>query len=159
MLQLEWKQAESTDLPKTVLMFYLSNGPCKLAPLWPEIHNFPRTHQFSIRQVIRETVPKGRFDFCTFQTQLYFIPARTVWKIAETSEGDLRARRGNGAENSSQSKGREGSWERKPERLLQSLWHPIGCVPPPRSWVGGVGSQQTHHPGPQRDFHSHCSPS
>lgn len=94
-------------------MFYLSNGPCKLAPLRPEIHIFSRTHQFSIRQVIWEKIPKGSFDFCTFQTQLYFILARIMWKIAESSEGDLRAWRGNGAENSSECKGTEGSRERK----------------------------------------------
>lgn len=36
-----------------------------------------------------------------------------MWKIAESSEGDLKAWRGNGAENSSECKGREGSGERK----------------------------------------------
>lgn len=41
-------------------------------------------------------------------------------KIAERSEGELRAWRGNGAENSSQYKGREGSQEREWEGLLWS---------------------------------------
>ena len=36
-----------------------------------------------------------------------------MWKIAESSEGGLKAWRGNGAENSSECKGREGSRERK----------------------------------------------
>lgn len=51
-----------------------------------------------------------------------------MWRITESSEGDLRAWRGNGAENSSQSKGREGSQERKGGRLFSSCntkWGPI----------------------------------
>lgn len=41
-----------------------------------------------------------------------------IWKIAESSEGELRAWRGNGAENSSHYKGKEGSLETKWEGLL-----------------------------------------
>lgn len=99
-------------------MVYLSNGPCKLAPLRPEIHIFSRTHWFSIRQVIGEKLPMGSFDFCTFQTQLYFIPARMMCKITGSSEGDQRAWRGNGAENSSQEKEREDSPDRRRGRTV-----------------------------------------
>lgn len=137
---LEWKQAQSTGLSKPVLMFDLSNGPCKLAPLRPEIHIFSRTHRFSIRQVIQKNVPKGSFDFCALQTQLYFIPARMTWRIGESSERDVRAWRGNGAENSSQSKGREGS-RGGSGRGRASSWPVLGsAVSLPQE--GGAGSQQ-----------------
>lgn len=147
MLVPERKRAQSTGLSKTVLMFYLSNGPCKLAPLRPEIHIFSRTHQFSIRQVITEKIPKGSFDFCTFQTQLYFIPARMMWRMAEGSEGELRACRGNGAENSSQSKvwgRRGGGWflgQRVGERGHSHPREEGGQSPCP--WGGGADSRQT----------------
>lgn len=55
---------------------------------------------------MEKKIPKGSFDFCTFQTQLYFIPARMMGKTTESSEGELRALRGNGAENSSWREGR-----------------------------------------------------
>lgn len=70
---LEWKQAQSAGLSKTVLMFYLSNGPCKLAPLRLEIHIFSRTHRFSIRQVDMGKDPQGELWF------LYFSDAVIVY--------------------------------------------------------------------------------
>lgn len=101
-----------------------------------------------------EKIPKASFDFCTFQTQLYFIPARMMWRMAEGSEGELRACRGNGAENSSQSKvgggvflGEgvgEGGRSHPREEGVQS----------PCPWGGGADSQQTACP--QGDVYSHC---
>lgn len=132
-------------------MFYLSNGPCKLAPLRPEIHIFSRTHQFSIRQVIQreKKIPKGSFDFCTFQTQLYFIPARMMGKTTESSEGELRAVRGNGAENSSWSKGRRTLGTREDQKELSVL---PGILVTPDGVLNIVlppeqgGRQQAAHP-------------
>lgn len=116
-------------------------GLCKLAPLWPEIHIFSRTHWLSIRQVIQKKIPKGSFDFCTFQTQLYFISARMMWRIAKRSGGELRAWRGNGAENSSQSKGRCCSWARKWGReAAPTLVTLLNGVQSPCPW-GGRGGQ------------------
>lgn len=100
-----------------------------------------------------EKIPKGSFDFCTFQTQLYFIPARMMWRMAEGSEGELRACRGNGAENSSQSKMRvvvPGTASGEGGR--SHPWEEGGQYPCP--WGGGADSQQT--PCPQGDFYSHC---
>lgn len=76
-----------------------------------------------------------------------------MWRMAEGSEGELRACRGNGAENSSQSKmgvvvpgtasGEGGRSHPREEG---------GQYPCP--WGGGADSQQT--PCPQGDFYSHC---
>jgi hypothetical protein len=60
----------------------------------------------STGDTVGKNIPKGSFDFCTFQTQLYFIPARMMGKTTESSVGELRALRGNGAENCSWHKGK-----------------------------------------------------
>lgn len=78
-----------------------------------------------------------------------------MWRITESSEGDLRAWRGNGAENSSQSKGREGSQERKGGRLFSSCdtkWGPISLH---LVEGGGAGSQQTLRPCSLEKFYPH----
>ena len=102
----ERKRAQSTGLSKTVLMFYLSNGPCKLAPLRPEIHIFSRTHWFSIRQVIRKKSPRGalisvlfRHSYILFQLGWcggWRRALRVSWGLAEEMEQKtaLRARWG-----------------------------------------------------------------
>lgn len=92
-----------------------------------------------------EKIPKGSFDFCTFQTQLYFIPARMMWRMAEGSEGELRACRGNGAENSSQSKmGVVVPGTASGEGGRSHLREEGGQYPCP--WGGGADSQQTPCP-------------
>lgn len=75
----------------------------------------------STGDTVGKNIPKGSFDFCTFQTQLYFIPARMMGKTTESSVGELRALRGNGAENSSWHKGRRTLGTREDQKELSVL--------------------------------------
>ena len=122
-------------------MFYLSNGPLQIStPAARNAYLFKDTPVFNSTGDTEKN-PQGELWFCTFQTQLYFISARMMWRRAEHSGGDLRARRGNGAENSSQSKGRCCSWARKWGReAAPTLVTLLNGVQSPCPW-GGRGGQ------------------
>lgn len=59
-----------------ILMFRLSNGPCKLAPQRPEIHIFPRTCRLLIRQVMWANKPRGQPRSQLFVAAVIFYPSR-----------------------------------------------------------------------------------
>ena len=139
---LERKRAQSTGLSKTVLMFYLSNGPCKLAPLRPEIHIFSRTHRFSIRQVIRKKSPRRalisvlfRHSYILFQLGWcggWRRALRVSWGLAEEMEQKtaLRAKVGGG------------SWERECGREAAPILGRKGSSLPAPGEEGRTASRQ-----------------
>lgn len=148
---LEWKQAQSAGLSKTVLMFYLSNGPGKWARLRLEIHIFSRTHRFSIRQVDMGKNPQGELWF------LYFSDAVIVYSSWDDG--------GDSPELWGWSQGLARKWSRKQLRVQRKGGkeapvqpHLMGTMPSPCSWGGKDGGQQPRHPGPQEELYSHDSP-
>lgn len=82
-----------------ILMFHLSNGPCKLAPRRPEIHIFPRTCRLPIRQVMWANSPRGELRSRCFAAAVIFYPSRDDEEESGELGGDSKAGGGNGAEN------------------------------------------------------------